>query len=182
MTPSPAPAPPRVRRLTEPSTRTRSTAEDRGARFTQGTLALDLPSRPQLPPGPPTLSVVPGGRRSAGQTPGTGVPDVQEWAARFVQAIVEVISGDRPLTQLVRWTSEAVYVAMAHRVKVLAATTTASRGRLSRAQVHSVHICQPCDEVAEVAVHLRHGARSRAVAARLELVQGRWLCTALQMG
>ena len=179
---TPAPATPNVRRLTGPSP-TSSGSKQPHPGFTQGTLALDLPAQPNAPPpGLPTLTLVSRGQRSGDRVSATGVPDVHEWAARFVQAIVEVISGDRPLTQLVRWTSEAVYIAMAHRVKVLAATTSASRGRLSRAHVQSVHICQPCDEVAEVAVHLRHGARSRAVAARLELVQGRWLCTALQMG
>ena len=152
-------------------------------RYAQGTLALDLPepSGTPLAPGPPQLTVPPGGRsRRAGSWP-AGIPDAHDWAARFVQAIVEVIGGDRPLSQLVRWTSEAVYVDMSRRVKILGATTAASRGRASRPQVQAVHICQPQEEVAEVAAPIRHGVRSRAIAARLEVVQGRWLCTALQM-
>ena len=151
--------------------------------YAQQTLALDLPepSGTRLAPGPTELGVLNGGgSRRSGSWP-AGIPDAHDWAARFVQAIVEVIGGDRPVSQLVRWTSEPVYVDMTRRVKILGATTAASRGRASRPQVQSVHICQPRDEVAEVAAHIRHGVRSRAVAARLEIVQGRWLCTALQM-
>ena len=159
------------------------TAEPPARYYAQGTLALELPepSGTRQALGPPQLGVLHGGgSRRAGSWP-AGVPDAHDWAARFVQAIVEVIGGDRPLSQLVRWTSEAVYVEMSRRVKILGATTAASRGRASRPQVQSVHICQPRDEVAEVAAHIRHGVRSRAVAARLEVVQGRWLCTALQL-
>jgi hypothetical protein len=151
--------------------------------YTQGTLALqfDSASTTELT-GPPRLTVLPGGRsRGFGSSP-SGLPDARDWAARFVQAIVEVIGGDRPVTQLVRWTGEDVYLDMSRRVRILGLTTTAvSRGRACRPQVASVHVYQPCDDVAEVAVHLRHGARSRAVAARLEVRRGRWLCTALQL-
>ena len=178
------PAAVRVRRLSDATQAAPNRGQrEPGPRYTQGTLALDLPGQRGVPaPGPPTLTVLPGGggRRPTSSSP-AGVPDAHDWAARFVQAIVEVIGGDRPLSQLVRWTSEAVYVDMQRRVKILGATTSASRGRVSRPQVRSVHLCQPRDEVAEVAVHIRHGARSRAVAARLEVVQGRWLCTALQL-
>lgn len=152
--------------------------------YYQGTLALDfrLPSGLPATPAAPQLTVLPGGRRaSAGQTPGD-LPDVEHWAACFVQAIVEVIGGDRPVAQLTRWTSAMVYCDISRRVSILGTTSTAaSRGRVSRPQVRSVHLCQPCDGVAEVAAHIRHGQRSRAVAARLEVVQGRWLCTALQL-
>jgi hypothetical protein len=157
--------------------------------YTQGTLALQFESSSTATGladdglvGPPRLTVLPGGRsRGFGSSP-SGLPDARDWAARFVQAIVEVIGGDRPVTQLVRWTGEDVYLDMSRRVRILGLTTTAgSRGRASRPQVASVHVYQPCDDVAEVAVHLRHGARSRAVAARLEVRRGRWLCTALQL-
>ena len=51
-----------------------------------------------------------------------------------------------------------------------------------RPQVRSVHVCQPPPAAAEVSVHVRHGHRSRAIAARIERRDGRWTCMALQFG
>ena len=54
----------------------------------------------------------------------------------------------------------------------------ARSGRRSR----SVHVFQPEPASAEVSVHVRHGHRSRAIAARLERRDDRWRCVALQLG
>ena len=35
--------------------------------------------------------------------------DVDQWARRFVQAAIEIVGGDRPVAQLLRWTSAEVY-------------------------------------------------------------------------
>lgn len=143
-----------------------------------GSLALQEPATPGAAPGvpqTPELRLVDGG---AGKR-----DDVQLWAARFAQAVVEVLGGDRPLAQLVRWTSHRVYVDLDRRLKILARTSDAGRRlRTVRPQVRSVHVFHPTPEAAEVSVHVRHGQRSRAIAARLELIQGRWQCTALQLG
>ena len=109
------------------------------------------------------------------------LPDPHPWSGRFVQALVEVLSGDRPATQLLRWTNERVYSDVVHRVRSLGVTAVAGRGR-ARAQVRSVHIYEPRDGVAEAAIHVKHGGRSRAVALRLEGLDGRWRCTALNLG
>jgi Family of unknown function (DUF6459) len=143
----------------------------------QGTLALDLglagtPAEPRTP----ELRIV----------PGDGTPDhheVQTWAARFAQATVEVLGGDRPLPQLLRWTSARVYADLDRRVRILGRAAPApQRLRTVRPQVRSVHVCRPAPAIAEVSVHVRHGHRSRALAARLEHREGRWLCVALQLG
>lgn len=143
-----------------------------------GSLALQEPAARGTArgvPQTPELRLVPeaGGSRD----------DVQVWAARFAQAVVEVLGGDRPLAQLVRWTTHRVYVDLERRLSILARTSDAGRRkRTVRPQVRSVHVFHPTPESAEVAVHVRHGQRSRAIAARLELIQGRWQCTALQLG
>lgn len=112
-----------------------------------------------------------------------GGEDVQVWAARFAQAVVEVLGGDRPLPQLVRWTSQRVYAELDRRLSILARAPRAGhRPRAARPQVRSVHVFHPTPESAEVSVHVRYGQRSRAIAARLELVRGRWQCTVLQLG
>jgi len=154
----------------------------------QGALALDFPLPSGLPavPRAPELSVVVGRPHSPGAVD-TGaqcpVPAARDWAGRFVQAVVEVIAGDRPLQQLIRWTDARVYSDLSRRVRILGLTTSAaSRHRTERSHVRSVHIYQPHPDAAEVSAHVRHGARSRAVAARLEAERGRWTCTALRLG
>jgi hypothetical protein len=143
-----------------------------------GSLALQEPSAPRPGrevPETPELRLVDGDT-------GPG-EEVKLWAARFAQAAVEVLGGDRPLTQLVRWTSKGVYAELERRLSILGRTSDAGvRMRTVRPQVRSVHVFHPTPASAEVSVHVRHGRRSRAIAARLELRQGRWQCTVLQLG
>lgn len=142
----------------------------------QGTLALDLgPTAPA--PQPPALYAV---AEQQGPRPEA---EVRAWAARFAQAVVEVTGGDRPLTQLVRWTSPRVYADLGRRVRIMAQNRpVGQRIRTIRPQVRSVHVFQPAPTSAEVSVHVRYGQRSRALAARLELRGGHWTCTALLVG
>ncbi|MFA6574879.1 MAG: Rv3235 family protein, partial [Nocardioides sp.] len=58
---------------------------------TQGTLALDLLPR-QDPPVAPVVPIRRQRHRGA-----------EAWAQRFVQAAVEIVGGDRPAAQLLRW-------------------------------------------------------------------------------
>lgn len=158
-----------------------------GADLVQGTLALDftLPSGLPAVPRAPALTLVVGGAQApALEQPAQPCPPApKDWAAHFVQAVVEVIAGDRPVQQMLRWTDERVYADLSRRVRILGLTTSAAaRHRTERSQVRSVHIFLPRPDAAEVAAHVRHGARSRAVAARLEAEQARWRCTALQLG
>jgi hypothetical protein len=146
--------------------------------WAQGTLALDLDGEAEVAgvPGAPELSVVL--RREDGPQ-----RELEVWAARFAQAALEVLAGDRPVTQLLRWTSSQVYLDLERRARILARTAPAPRRRRSvRPQVHSVHVFRPGPAVAEVSVHVRHGERSRALAARLEQRADHWLCVALQLG
>jgi hypothetical protein len=135
----------------------------------QGTLELELQRLPEQPAAP-DLRLVAG-------------DEVRAWAARFAQAALEVLGGDRPVTQLLRLTDARVYAELDRRVRILGrATPGARRPPELRPQVRSVHVCRPAPHAAEVSVHVRHGHRSRALAARLERREGRWLCVALQLG
>lgn len=141
----------------------------------QGSLALDLRRHPAAPAAPELRVIQGSGSREH--------REVQAWAARFAQATVEVLGGDRPLSQLLRWTTARVYQDLDRRVRILARTAPApERRRTVRPQVRSVHVFQPDTGSAEVSVHVRHGHRSRAIAARLERRNGRWTCVALQLG
>ena len=144
----------------------------------QGTLALDFrgaqPGLPETPELAPALS-------TAGRVPTLRDAEVRAWAARLAQAVVETVGGQRPVSQLVRWTSAEVYRDLERRALLVRRASGAAPRRL-RPQVRSVHVCRPSTEVAEVSVHVRHGHRSRAVALRLERRAERWLCTVLEFG
>ncbi|PVG83110.1 hypothetical protein DDE18_07220 [Nocardioides gansuensis] len=134
----------------------------------QGALALDLGPRLD-PPEPPRPS------RSR----------LDAWAHRYLQAVVEIACGDRPVTQVLRWTHPDVYADLARRAQLAARAsgTTPGRGRgpgAVRPQVVGVHTSLVCPDVLEACVRVRHGERSRAVAARFELVRDRWQCVALE--
>jgi hypothetical protein len=172
----------------------------------QGTLALAF----VLPSGVPAVPVAPVGlrlvapldSRSGAQdrmddaefgpqpTDRVDLPEPRGWAARLVQAIVEVLAGDRPLGQLVRWTSTEVYDEVSGLTLPggtggrgsTGSTAGPGAGRSARAVVRSVHVSEPVDGVAEVAALVRRGARTTAVALRLEGLDGRWQCTALELG
>ncbi len=137
----------------------------------QGTLALDYGSL-VTSVRTPDLRVLRGDRA-----------ELDAFAHRFANAVVEVVGGDRGPSQLLRWTTEGVYADLQRRCALLARTTPGDRRvRRLRSQVRSVHVFCPSSEAAEISVHVRQGGRSRAIAARIELVEGRWCCTALQFG
>ncbi|MFK4087688.1 Rv3235 family protein [Kribbella sp. NPDC020789] len=111
------------------------------------------------------------------------LPEAHAWGGRLAQAVSEVLAGDRPVAQLVRFTDEDVFVELNRRVRVLGLTTTANgRGTKDRCALRSVRVCRPSAGVAEVAAHVRHGGRSRAIALRMEVRRNRWVCTALEVG
>lgn len=156
-------------------------------RSVQGTLALEL--APQSGPdlGPPTADgallplagadVVPVGAATR--------REVQQCAATFSQACVEAVLGDRPVSQLVRWTTSEIHEEITHRAGVVSRARVSGgrrRGPVVRPQVCSLRTCFLSDEVAEVTVRVRYGQRHRCLAARMERISGRWQCTALEFG
>jgi hypothetical protein len=153
-------------------------------RYTQGALALSFALQTGLDaePGRDVLSVV---ADPSCAEPVSGLPpapDPQPWAARFLQAVVEVVASQRPLSQLARWTDSDVYAEISGRRSRVADRHADAGSRSGRRVVASVRICRPWPDVAEVAARVTAGGRSRAIAARLDYVRGRWLCTAIDFG
>lgn len=153
----------------------------------QGTLALDLQPRHDPPPLPD-----PSGR-AAGDVVAVDVRwrrSVEQWSHRFAQAAVEIVGGDRPVSQLLRWTSGEVYADLHRRAALVARAGghQPGQGRVQpvRPKVLSVRTCFLHRRVVEAGVHVRYGQRSRALAARFELKPTRydpgprWICTALE--
>jgi uncharacterized protein DUF6459 len=101
----------------------------------------------------------------------------------LAQAVSEVLAGDRPISQLVRFTDDEVFMELNRRVRLLGLNTTATtRGAKEKSSVQSVRVFMPEPFVAEVAAHVRRGDRSRAIALRMEIRRSRWVCTALEIG
>ena len=149
----------------------------------QGTLALDLSPR-QAPPEVPDQA-----------HPQRAVADVvaidphqrgrlEQWVHRFVQATVEIVGGDRPASQLLRWTSGPVYTDLQRRA-VLVGRAGGHQPGVRRVQpvrplVESVHTSFVSGGVAEASARVRYGPRSRALALRFEQRGERWVCTAME--
>jgi ABC-type phosphate transport system ATPase subunit len=89
-------------------------------------------------------------------------------AARILAAVVEVLACRRPLHHLAAWATQDVLA----RIARLDEQPTA---------VRSVRVSEPAAGVAEATAVLTRGTRVVAAAARFEAVEGRWLCTALDL-
>ena len=98
----------------------------------QGTLALDV----AVDHGPPEIGCAPG-------RPGGDVVHVdgqvrrrlEQWCHRYAQAVVEIVSGDRPVAQVLRWTTPEVYDSLGRRAQpspLRAATAPARAGAAPR--------------------------------------------------
>ena len=109
---------------------------------------------------------------------------LEAWAHRFAQAAVEIAGGDRPVSQLLRWTAPEVYDNLARRAVLVraAAAREAPGGRVQqvRPQVESIHTCWIDEAVAEVSARVRYGRRSRALAIRFERRSDRWQAVAME--
>ncbi len=149
------------------------------------TSPLLAPASPHA--GPASLSGDAEALFAAQATPAHRLPPVHPAATGLAHALLETLAGDRPARQLARVVSPPLLEALEQ-----------GRWRLpSRpwaASVRSVHVCQPADGIAEVSaviVGLERTLRGsigvevrrvRAVAMRLEGLDGRWMLTALRVG
>jgi len=112
---------------------------------------------------------------------------LRDRCARFMQALVEVLSGERPTRQMQTWLAPDVYATLSRRLH-RGHGPVAQRMRGSHdspARLVSVHVSMVGSDTAEIAARMVHRGRSRAVAVRLEpYVTHRgeriWRCTALE--
>ncbi|WP_250290254.1 Rv3235 family protein [Frankia sp. CiP1_Cm_nod1] len=125
--------------------------------------ARDTLVRPLQPlPGP--------GRTDA---PGTGeLPSARAAATVVVRAIVEAVTGIRPVAHLVAWTSPRVQADLERLV--------AGNVRHRRHTLRCLRVCEPREGIAEVAAVIARGDRVSAIALRMETAGSRWRVTALQ--
>ena len=101
----------------------------------------------------------------------------------IAHAVVEVLLGRRPVSQLARWVTPGVYQTVQSRA-ALTARVQARRAPASGrgATVRRVRVCVVDAHVCEVGAVVDDGARVRAVALRLEAHRGTWRTTSLEVG
>lgn len=112
-------------------------------------------------------------------TPTSQLPEPGGWAAQLALCAFQVIQGSRATAQVARFVTPAVHESLVRR-RVGDARRAAHPVRPVR--VRRVRLCEPADGVAEVSVVLDDGVRARAVALRIQGLDGRWLVTDLQVG
>lgn len=130
-------------------------------------LACGLPAVPAAPVRPSPVE----------QLAGATTPDPAGQAARLAQGVLEVLAGDRPLAQLLPWTTRQVHTDLARYLVALGRHAAPDRRRVT---IWRIRISRPADDVAEVCVIVRTMHRGHALALRLEYRAGRWLCSALE--
>jgi hypothetical protein len=108
------------------------------------------------------------------RTPRTALEDPAPRATVLARALLEALAGDRPLGQLMRWTTPEVFAQLEPLV-----TTRAQRPWA--ATLRKVLVAEPLPGIAEATAIVQRGARTGALALRLEGIDGRWVLTALQL-
>ncbi|MGY1711105.1 Rv3235 family protein [Geodermatophilus sp. SYSU D00758] len=105
------------------------------------------------------------------------LPDPARTGRQLFVLTLEGLAGLRPLVHVQGLTSVGVYAAL-----VRGRRPRWCAGGTAPVLLGPVHVCEPVDGVAEVSAVARRSGRAHAVAARLEGMDGRWRCTALQVG
>ncbi|MFC7362372.1 Rv3235 family protein [Nocardioides astragali] len=149
----------------------------------QGALALDLMPR-TAPPRPRLRSA-----RTFDLVAAEAVDRsrVDAFVGRYLQAAVEIAAGDRPVGQVLRHTVPEIYEELAARARTVTAAAGLAPGQArgpnpARPVVVGVRTALIRTDAVEASAHVRYGRRSRAVAARFEIVRDRWQCVALAWG
>lgn len=111
------------------------------------------------------------------------LPDPETFLRNISRGVLEIFAGVREVDQLARWLTEDAYRKLVTRAN-LAARARSARGIPAKRPVHqivSVRHSSPADGIVEGVVIVRGPARTRAVALRLEGMDGRWRTTSLAL-
>jgi hypothetical protein len=157
--------------------RTRRSPRRTAAAFVRA-LPTDGPATVTDAPTSPTCRAVPswssGAEVGVRRTTTGQLAPASRAAQVLATALVEVLAGRRPVGQLRVHCAPPVYAGLSGRAP--------KSGAGDPLTVLSVRVGQPADGVAEACATVRHGQRVRALAFRMEGVDGRWRVTALEIG
>lgn len=117
------------------------------------------------------------------RTSSAELPDPEPFVRNLTRGVLETLAGVREVEQLARWLTEDAFRRLVTRSN-LAARARSARGVPAKRPVHailSVRQQAPADGVVESVVIVQGPARTRAVAIRLEGMDGRWRATSLAL-
>jgi hypothetical protein len=150
----------------------------------QLSLALEWSTAPGLAARPPA----PGDIRALEPSSPTAnshveLPRASDWAARMARAIYEVSSGERPAAQLSQWVERATLERINLRGSAMARhpAMRMHQGVSRLRKVRSVRVCTVAVGIVEASAVIVGMERSHALALRMEITDGRWLVTAIEM-
>ena len=110
-------------------------------------------------------------------TPRKPLGDPSPLACTVAKTAVEVILGGDGLETLVRWVASDVRESLAKQQSL--ARRAGLRGAV--AHIERARTCRVSSRAAEVSIVATAKGRSRAVAMRLEDIQGRWMATVVEI-
>jgi hypothetical protein len=105
--------------------------------------------------------------------------DPTQLGAAVVRAAVEVLDGQRPLSQIKSWVTPEVALQIAQRAKLELAIPGRGSGA-AQIRIRKVHLVR-FDDAAELTVLLEGAGRVRAAAARMEARLGTWRVSVLEI-
>jgi hypothetical protein len=117
------------------------------------------------------------------RTPQAALPEPEPFLRNLTRGVLEVLAGVREVDQLARWLTEDPYRKLVTRAN-LATRARSARGMPAKRPVHTILSARhssPVDGVVEAVVIVQGPARTRAVALRLEGMDGRWRATSLAL-
>ncbi|WP_298226759.1 Rv3235 family protein [Gryllotalpicola sp.] len=113
----------------------------------------------------------------------TDLPDPTTLITNLARCVVEVFAGAREVEQLARWVTDDVYAHLLRRA-LIAQRARQVKGREIRRpdfSILSTHTFEPRPGACEATVIVRMPHRVRAIALRLEGLDGRWRASSISV-
>ena len=99
------------------------------------------------------------------------LPNLERWTLTYVVSAIEIMAGRRPVQQLARSTHRFTYNSLLRNIGAITELPKIKR----------IHRNQPIEGVVELTAVLSFKNRVRALIARFEGVDKKWLCTELEL-
>lgn len=104
-------------------------------------------------------------------TPTDQLPEIHQWSSAFLISLIEVWAGKRQPAQLISRCHQVIYCDLLRKA-----------GKFKEMpKIKSIHLQEPLNGLCEMVATIRFGNRLRALAIRIEGVNQRWICTAMEL-